>query len=200
MDFNQSDIDLGKSIVQSGIKGQKWGDRKYQNEDGSLTPLGRERYSEMARERRGSMSRKERKEEKKRAKKLEKLEKKKYKLDRKYGATEDSEKKRNGVKGLTDQELNNRIQRLEKEKRLKDLEAQDKNPGAYAVKKAMADAGKQAMGTIFKDVFTGAGRYIVIKTVGKKNPALAKSMSVSTYKYIEDQEKYKKEKDKKENK
>ena len=27
-----------------GIKGQKWGDRRYQNEDGSLTPEGRERY------------------------------------------------------------------------------------------------------------------------------------------------------------
>ena len=65
MDFNQSDIDLGKSIVQSGIKGQKWGDRKYQNEDGSLTPLGRERYSEMARERRGSMSRKNEKKKRK---------------------------------------------------------------------------------------------------------------------------------------
>lgn len=27
-----------------GTKGQKWGIRKYQNEDGSLTPEGRERY------------------------------------------------------------------------------------------------------------------------------------------------------------
>ena len=27
-----------------GIKGQKWGDRRFQNEDGSLTPEGRERY------------------------------------------------------------------------------------------------------------------------------------------------------------
>ena len=27
-----------------GIKGQKWGIRRYQNEDGSLTPAGKERY------------------------------------------------------------------------------------------------------------------------------------------------------------
>ncbi len=27
-----------------GIKGQKWGQRRYQNEDGTLTPEGRERY------------------------------------------------------------------------------------------------------------------------------------------------------------
>lgn len=31
-------------LVHYGIKGQKWGRRKYQNKDGSLTPAGRERY------------------------------------------------------------------------------------------------------------------------------------------------------------
>ena len=29
-----------------GIKGMHWGDRRYQNEDGSLTPAGKERYSQ----------------------------------------------------------------------------------------------------------------------------------------------------------
>lgn len=29
-----------------GIKGMKWGVRRYQNKDGSLTPAGRKRYSE----------------------------------------------------------------------------------------------------------------------------------------------------------
>ena len=31
-------------LAHHGIKGQKWGIRRYQNEDGSLTPEGRERY------------------------------------------------------------------------------------------------------------------------------------------------------------
>lgn len=31
-------------IVHSGTKGMKWGQRRYQNPDGSLTPAGRERY------------------------------------------------------------------------------------------------------------------------------------------------------------
>lgn len=32
-------------LVHHGIKGQKWGIRRYQNEDGSLTPEGKERYN-----------------------------------------------------------------------------------------------------------------------------------------------------------
>lgn len=29
-----------------GIKGQKWGIRRFQNEDGSLTPAGEKRYND----------------------------------------------------------------------------------------------------------------------------------------------------------
>lgn len=32
-------------IEHYGIKGQRWGVRRYQNEDGSLTPAGKKRYS-----------------------------------------------------------------------------------------------------------------------------------------------------------
>jgi len=31
-------------LVHHGIKGQRWGIRRYQNEDGSLTPAGRKKY------------------------------------------------------------------------------------------------------------------------------------------------------------
>lgn len=34
----------GGHLAHYGIKGQKWGDRRFQNEDGSLTPEGRRRY------------------------------------------------------------------------------------------------------------------------------------------------------------
>lgn len=33
-------------IYHSGIKGMKWGIRRFQNKDGSLTPAGKKRYSE----------------------------------------------------------------------------------------------------------------------------------------------------------
>ena len=31
-------------LAHHGIKGQKWGERRFQNEDGSLTPAGQQRY------------------------------------------------------------------------------------------------------------------------------------------------------------
>ena len=34
-------------LMHFGIKGQKWGVRKYQNEDGSYTEAGKERYTKM---------------------------------------------------------------------------------------------------------------------------------------------------------
>ncbi len=35
-------------IYHSGIKGMKWGQRRYQNEDGTLTPAGKIRYGKQA--------------------------------------------------------------------------------------------------------------------------------------------------------
>lgn len=37
-------IYYGDTLYHHGIKGQKWGIRRFQNEDGSLTPAGREHY------------------------------------------------------------------------------------------------------------------------------------------------------------
>lgn len=38
-------IYFGNELHHYGIKGQKWGVRRFQNEDGTLTPEGKERYS-----------------------------------------------------------------------------------------------------------------------------------------------------------
>lgn len=50
MNINQDEIELFvdsldiDTIEHSGIKGQKWGIRNYQNADGTLTEAGKERY------------------------------------------------------------------------------------------------------------------------------------------------------------
>ena len=35
---------MNNNLQHHGIKGQKWGRRRYQNKDGSLTPAGKQRY------------------------------------------------------------------------------------------------------------------------------------------------------------
>ena len=40
-----NDYLVTKELYHHGIKGQKWGIRRYQNDDGTLTEAGKERYS-----------------------------------------------------------------------------------------------------------------------------------------------------------
>ena len=51
-------------IYHSGIKGMKWGVRRYQNPDGSLTDLGRVRYGKKAARKYYKVDRLRRKQEK----------------------------------------------------------------------------------------------------------------------------------------
>lgn len=41
-------------LQHHGVKGMKWGVRRYQNKDGSLTPAGKKRYSELSDEERSA--------------------------------------------------------------------------------------------------------------------------------------------------
>ena len=42
---------MDNELQHFGIKGMKWGVRRYQNKDGSLTPAGKKRYDESDEER-----------------------------------------------------------------------------------------------------------------------------------------------------
>lgn len=44
-DSDRSDDTPSEDLMHSGIKGMKWGIRRFQNRDGSLTPAGKKRYS-----------------------------------------------------------------------------------------------------------------------------------------------------------
>lgn len=93
-------------LAHYGISGQRWGFRRFQNEDRTLTAEGKERYSKASRE------------ERKAQKKAEKQAKK----DAKEAAKPESSRwKSSEAKYLSDEELNRRNSRLQRERQYIDM-------------------------------------------------------------------------------
>ena len=46
MEWSMDMLVSGDELRHHGIKGQRWGVRRFQEEDGSLTPAGKERYAD----------------------------------------------------------------------------------------------------------------------------------------------------------
>lgn len=146
-------------ILHSGIKGQKWGVRRFQNEDGTLTPAGKERYYKDT-----------------------------SKDGKKTGINKDGEPvvtssgsskwKAKEAEELSDAEIDRRNRRLQKERQYKDLTTPQ-------WKKDIANVGKEAlkallitsavtplavvMGRKYKQLFAKA-RDFIHKVIGKPLP------------------------------
>lgn len=99
-----------------GIKGMKWGVRRYQNKDGSLTPAGRKRREKLERE-------------------IEKLGGKsgeKKSPDTKDGA---ENKAKESIKDISTEDLRNRVNRLQLEEQYKNLSKSGRDPTIDALQK-----------------------------------------------------------------
>ena len=114
-----------------GIKGQKWGIRRYQNKDGSLTPAGRKRYAD---EEAALKSReKSIKEREKNAARKAKIDAKKAELDAREqalksgkkggaGTAKSEEPRTKTMREMTDDELRERTTRMQLEKNYMDAQ------------------------------------------------------------------------------
>lgn len=143
-------MEITTDIWHYGIKGMKWGIRRYQNLDGTLTAAGKRR---------------QKKEEKRQAKEARKQAKKADKAIRKDRANA-SKNRRN----LSDEELASRVKRLEQERKLKSLTDEDVASGRTAVKSFLKTTGGRVLTTAAVGAAIYAGHYAM---TGKFDPEKA---------------------------
>lgn len=149
--YNYSD----EYLCHWGIKGMKWGVRRYQNKDGSLTSAGKIRYNVK------SVS-------KKPSSKVINAESNNVRPARKT------------IESMTDDELTAAINRIQKEKQLKALlddsrESQNIKTGNNYISKALKEGSSQALSAITKTTLLYLGGKVLAKMFG--NPELGKAIS-----------------------
>lgn len=127
-------------LFHSGRKGMKWGVRLYQNKDGTLTPLGRQRYAKMRSEQKAREQVIKNKERTKA--KLSKLDEKDAEPDAREKALSSSKKsvkaapkakpaapKQKSVKDMSDDELRTVVNRMQLEQQYRSLNPQKVSAG-----------------------------------------------------------------------
>ena len=156
---------MENELKHHGVKGQKWGVRRYQNSDGSLTSAGKKRYTQGSGKADKPKSAKAAKATKATSNKAvdfvkktaasgaEKFKAKRQAAAEKKEAEEALEKKRAEIEAirnrpaseLTDDELRARINRMQLEKQYNEYNAQLNPKKSSGVKEAVAEVAKSAL-------------------------------------------------------
>lgn len=159
-------------LYHHGTKGMKWGIRRYQNKDGSLTPAGIKRYNrevQKLKDREASIKAKE-----KARKYQDKLDKKKSELDEREAALKGkpaskskpkttAANKQSGprsIKDMSDAELRAVVNRLQLEQQYRSLAPQQVSKGKKfvdsMVNKVLAPAAQEVGKSVAKAMLTKA--------------------------------------------
>ena len=138
-------LDDNEIIRHHGIMGMRWGVRRYQNADGSLTPAGRKKAKKLRSQ----------------YKDLTRKPLKKADAEKKADAKEKEDAlKRKRVKDLSDGELNNRIRRLQNEKT------------ALSLERDLSSKGSKFVSSVSKNVLVpstiDAGRNVLTRVLTNK--------------------------------
>lgn len=149
MDSNQ--------LYHHGVVGMKWGVRRYQNKDGSLTPAGKKRVSS------GKSS----------SGKSSSFFKKKTAVTKKKPPVTKPKQKEKSVKDMTDEELKNKIARLELEKRYSSLNPKQVSAGRKFVDEVIVPVAKESSKRLLTDLAIKEGKKL-LGLDSKSDDSLAK--------------------------
>ena len=167
---------MDNELYHYGVLGMRWGIRRYQNKDGSLTKAGQKRYNkEMAkvREKNKALNNSI-----KTKAKLEKLDSKKKELKKKEKSfkngksasdmikKDETSTKSKKISDMSDDELRATLNRMQLEKNTMDLQRQISSLNAQNV-----STGRKIANTVMKDVVApalkDAGKNLLTKTLNK---------------------------------
>lgn len=178
-------------FCHSGIKGMKWGIRRYQNPDGSLTAAGRAHYG-VGKERGRITASKKVDQEKKKTRVEANIVRKQAdqkKVQEQQELRRYEELRRTPAKRLSEQEIKELSARLQMEKSYKDLLKQTEDPKLFDGKKFVVDILQSSGKTIITGLITyGVGTAI-------NNAANAKVINVGGKWEVPKQPEKKKERD-----
>lgn len=163
---------MENELTHWGVKGMRWGIRRYQNKDGTLTPAGKKRYNaEMSKLK---AEEKVLKNKMKTKSQLDKLEAKRKEVeDLRKGklpasSKESSEPKKKTVKDLSDEELFKAVNRLNLEKRYSELNPQQVSKGKKFVNDMIEKAVIPAVQEVSKNAIKNGLESAIKKTTEKK--------------------------------
>ena len=158
-------------LMHWGKKGMKWGVRRYQNKDGTLTPAGKKRYAqEMERLKKEEKILKNKQRTKAQLDKLSAKEQEIKAMKKEVAGKKLDEPKvkptpKKTVKDMTDEELNAAVNRMRLEKTYKELMTEQN----AAAKKANTSKGKAFVDSVWKNSLkpglTEAGKEAVKKSI-----------------------------------
>lgn len=168
-------------LMHFGIKGMKWGRRRYQNPDGTLTPMGIKRYLKSYDRESAALRRSDRKKQREIKKMYSDKTIRKTKIRQQQAdiAKREAERKEQrddvifkisksakDAANLSDEQLKKRISRLEQEKKYKDLMSNARNePAKKKVDGTLKTIGKTALKTVGTSVAIYAGKRLVAKVL-----------------------------------